>query len=476
MEKHSYLYPHSTNGIMKDFQLHKTISIFLLIGFSLLSSEQVKSQLINCDQMTAFLGDATTLCETYPSFTPTITLGNGINNASQVGTSLSGNILIVGDFKIDQNFTFSNAIIKINNNVKIIVQSSFISFDIGYSNLNNKRIKLTINNSKLFACSGLWKGIQMTSFTDLILNDVQIEDAQKAVNAINTFAVTLDIRYTTFNRNQYGIYLSNTPFYVFDPVFRRFIQNNFYCTSPINGTDEGASNAGIYLENITASLIAPVIYQYTHFEDQFIGVQLVGSQTTLKASLFVFGRCWNEGILMDNGSSLELDNSTFNEVNFRGIYGKKFKNLTLIQCHFNTEDLDNQRALDCQFVFLESMPNGGKILIDDSDFETMDALEGKQIEGITILAPTNGANVEMAVTECNFDLEAGKVRGIFLSGAFPESSNFSIENNYFDIRRNNGADVTESAIGLYSYGNKNNLRIHNNQFTGNNFFLYGNFN
>src|SRR5688572_15814321 len=88
----------------------------ILIGISLLmvSSFSLIAQSDNCSEAVAYFDSEATLCESHSNFTPSVTLGTGTNYASQIPAgSLTGNILIAGDFYVDQNFLIYNAVVKI---------------------------------------------------------------------------------------------------------------------------------------------------------------------------------------------------------------------------------------------------------------------------------------------------------------------------------------------------------------------------
>jgi hypothetical protein len=91
-----------------------------------------------------------TLCSQYPNFQPDYKIGAGTQfpTASSFGSSISGNVHIVGDFQVDETFTFTNATVKVDVGRAILVGTSN-----GLSGGNH----LTISGSKFFACDDMWR-------------------------------------------------------------------------------------------------------------------------------------------------------------------------------------------------------------------------------------------------------------------------------------------------------------------------------
>ncbi|MFZ4632785.1 MAG: hypothetical protein ACOYNO_01125 [Saprospiraceae bacterium] len=105
---------------------------------------------------------------------------------------------------------------------------------------------LHIDNSKLFACNGLWKGIRLEQFARISTSNFsEIEDAELAIYA-GAFS-QLNIYQTTFNRNRVGIELINSnPLSIFSngPFVFNFHSNRFTCDAPLNGTTNEITYAG----------------------------------------------------------------------------------------------------------------------------------------------------------------------------------------------------------------------------------------
>jgi hypothetical protein len=102
---------------------------------------------------------------------------------------LSGNVQVVGDFKIDADFSFVNFVGYINPDVQILVAESML---------------LTLDNAKLFCCSGMWKGILLETSGDIETKNVsEIEDALSAIE-VPCLNSEVSISHTIFNRNLRG--------------------------------------------------------------------------------------------------------------------------------------------------------------------------------------------------------------------------------------------------------------------------------
>jgi len=108
---------------------------------------------------------AETLCDENPNFVCETEIGVGtpFPKSSLWGASITGNVCIIGDFEIDAHFSFQNATVKINPGVTISVAGSPNGYDPGSS--------LSINNSKLFACTGLWKGIHIVTANNVTVSN-----------------------------------------------------------------------------------------------------------------------------------------------------------------------------------------------------------------------------------------------------------------------------------------------------------------
>ncbi|MBL0238308.1 MAG: T9SS type A sorting domain-containing protein [Saprospiraceae bacterium] len=77
-----------------------------------------------------------------------------------------------------------------------------------------------------------------------------------------------------------------------------------------------------------------------------------------------------------------------------------------------------------------------------------------------------GSGTEISIFGSNFFIKAISSDGINLAGAFPASSKIDIYGNYFAT----GSIITKTTRGISSDGNRNNLSIYGNEFTGNGYW------
>jgi hypothetical protein len=135
--------------------LNATCSILLVAILMVFGTRQGHAQTPNTPECNAgsyvFAGvPEATLCSQYPNFQPDYKIGAGTQfpTASSFGSSISGNVHIVGDFQVDETFTFTNATVKVDVGRAILVGTSN-----GLSGGNH----LTISGSKFFACDDMWR-------------------------------------------------------------------------------------------------------------------------------------------------------------------------------------------------------------------------------------------------------------------------------------------------------------------------------
>ena len=150
----------------------------------------------------------------YPTLSSAITAG-----ILPTGLSYTENIVIDGDFNIDDNYTFNTCQIAARPASRIVVFNNTLTISLG---------------THIFgACNILWKGIELSGSATLIMNmDVHIEDALHAVNDKFGYNKIIIDNSVTFTNNFVGIYLNNE--YFLAPVdFVSFIGNrNLYAPYP----------------------------------------------------------------------------------------------------------------------------------------------------------------------------------------------------------------------------------------------------
>ncbi|MEI6311760.1 MAG: T9SS type A sorting domain-containing protein [Bacteroidota bacterium] len=150
----------------------------------------------------------------YPTLSSAITAG-----ILPTGLSYTDNIVIDGNFNIDDNYTFNTCQIAARPASRIVVFNNTLTISLG---------------THIFgACNVLWKGIELNGSATLIMNmDVHIEDALHAVNDKFGYNKMIIDNSVTFTNNFVGIYLNNE--YFLAPVdFVSFIGNrNLYAPYP----------------------------------------------------------------------------------------------------------------------------------------------------------------------------------------------------------------------------------------------------
>ena len=109
------------------------------------------------------------------------------------------------------------------------------------------------HQKEMFACKALWKGINMNNETRVNIKSSIIEDAITALK-VDGIKNTISIENTVFNRNRVGIQLGrNIPS---DPqgftnlTVLGFAGNQFTCTSPLNGTTNEITFAGVLIQRL----------------------------------------------------------------------------------------------------------------------------------------------------------------------------------------------------------------------------------
>lgn len=454
------------NGLLNSRFSQMLSSVFgcfpLLIAFIVFSGivpalGQI-SEIFKCPENTyTFTGfPEQTLCEQYPNFNCEIQIGTGTQypKSSLLGTSVSGNVCIVGDFEVDEPFSFINAVVKINPGVIIAVKPSPNGYDPGSS--------LGIDNSKLFACTGLWKGITMGHLSTIsTTNSTKIEDAEKAIYASGLCALT--IQQTIFNRNRIGLEL-DTPFpniWVPGPLVWVFDNNRFTCDAPLNGTTNEITEAGVKLKN---SYLYTFQTSLNRFSDLKYGIYSEGDFSHIGASRLYMQRIKKDGIYMKEGS-INLADSWFYTCEEKGvnIETAKLVNIRNTQFTMATAPISERRS----GVYISKFALNADVDINGINF-------GADMEGTTNKVTgiyLNGGNVasgtKIRISEnCVFAFRAKDSHGIYLDGVFPSSSTTEIWGNRFRVSNTTQNPSSERPSGIEtSGGDKNNLSIKWNTFT-----------
>ncbi len=432
---------------------------FLLIGMCILQTAFSPTTDPCAENTYPFTGiPEQTLCEQFPNFVcgTQIGLGTGITHSSQIGSSITGNVCITGDFVVDNIFTFDDAIVKINQDVKITLEA-----EVGLT-------IFTIHHSKLFACIGLWKGIRMGHKTEIVTEGLSvIEDAEAAI--FSDQKSTLNIQKTTFNRNRVGIELVGNPQGGPYLTVSRF--NKFKCTAPLNGTDDEVTFAGIKLNNAMLSTVGG-LELINWFEDIKYGIYAVGTMSSINAGMFSMQRIKKDGIYMEEGL-LTLRNSSFTNCRETGINIKKAKivKLTNVHMYYNLQmagAVGHKYGTKIQEFAENAIVDIYKHYLDVKVNPSYD------IHGITLFGGPWGAGTNVKIYDSDFMITGEDCSGIFMQGnssGFPETSTTEITGNRFRISyfEDGPTDIQNTPYGIRVYGSSHayNIKIKWNNFTSN---------
>ncbi len=427
------------------------------------------AEFFRCPEGTyAFTGSLEqTLCEQYSDFTCEIQIGAGtpFPKSSDLGsTSLSGNVCVVGDFEVDNLFTFQNAVVKIQPGVTISVAAASSSQTVGGW--------LVLNSCKLFACNGLWKSITLGYRSGIqTYNRTRIEDAEKAIYA-SGYCV-LYVEQTTFNRNRIGIELetlapfsySNMPSVVF------FANNRFTCSAPLNGTSNEITEAGVKLKN--SFLYAFLSFGFNWFFDLKYGIYSEGNFSHIGASRLVMQRIKKDCIYMKEGF-INLRDSHLYTFGEKGVNIEIAKWVNIKGTRFSPahESLANPNAFRLGIHIVKFALNT-RVKLDSISFIAGDRAYTERVIGVHLKGGNIGSGTQIVLSNSYFSIKAHRSYGLFLSGHFPASTETHIYMNQFATGSLSPSHLT---TGIYLEGDKNNLNIYNNSFTGNgywNFAIYG---
>jgi hypothetical protein len=398
-----------------------------------------------------------TLCEQYPNFSCATQIGVGTpySKSSLLGSSVSGNVCVVGDFEVDSPFSFLNAVVKISPNVTISVKPSVNGYDSGSS--------LVINGSKMFACTGLWKGITLGHLTFLSTSNYsKIEDAEKAIYASGLCA--LNIQQTTFNRNRIGIEL-DTPYpnnSVPGPLVWIFTGNRFTCDAPLNGTTDEITEAGVKLKN---SYLYTFQSGLNRFTDLKYGIYAEGGFSHIGANGLFMQRIKKNGIYMEQGS-INLTDSRFFACEEKGINIEtaKLVNVKNTRLTMAVNPVNDPSAFRTG-IYINKFALNADVQFNGINFGADMTGTTNKVIGIHLKGGNVGSGTKIRIGgSSNFSIRAKESKGIYLDGIFPATSTTEIWGNNFTISTISGDQSRPKGIHADG-GDKNNLSIKWNTFT-----------
>jgi hypothetical protein len=384
-----------------------------------------------------------------------------LNNGSDVFT---GDIDLVGELIIDQDFTLLNCKVRISPTVRIRVEAD---------------VTFTLDGSKLFCCQDMWQGIDLDYRSTVISRNItEIEDAMVAMESPCT--ATMSIRNTTFNRNIVGIRLGYDGPVPWDPcatfpTFTQFAGNTFQCNAPLNGTTDGVSFVGVqvYKTNATIGALTSAFNTFRNiqfgvrFESQWWGTSAVNRCR--------FEGVLNDGIFMAQGN-LRVERCIFLNNGFRGMNILETRGLVAQNNNFNyTDDVAPQASGNNIYRHIQAAGFALNAAVDInhnffggnfSDPEKTEHLRGIEMVG----GATMGGGTNIRVDWNNFNFSVAQLSNtwsseVYLTGEYPSTTSTIIQFNDFfidhPIENLNGAPLYGI---LLANGTKNQFSIYSNTF------------
>lgn len=376
--------------------------------------------------------------------------GTTITHSSQFPFFNVTNVQIVGNFVVDNNFILENKNVTINNDVSIIVQDE---------------ANLTLKNSTLVGCDSLWNGIFLQEQTSIHSFDSRIEDAKTAIYSKS--ASTINLTNTIFNRNLVGLELSKG--ILNSPEINTFRKNKFTCTSPINGTNNEITKAGIILNEVSINLN---LNSYSTLNNSIFkgiknGIMANGINSELIANGLEFRDVLANGINMSS-NQLILTNSIFENCGINGIFMENVLKLDVSYCQFIIDE-SNGSLRPRSGIRTNGFLDNAIIIIEDNDQSYIlgETTSRSRIFGIRMIGDGSSSNASILISDNSSELyDRNSSACIFLDGEFPTNSSIDLRVNEFKCSAYAFGDpiTANYAIGIYSSGERENMNIQANDF------------
>lgn len=402
------------------------------------------------------------LCEQNANFNSETRIGAGtaMNQSSKIGSSISGSVLITGNFEVNASFSFVNAKVKLMPGVRISVICPAASSHTG--------VTLVLDNSQFFACDGMWQGFELGALASISTNNTQVEDAETAIKAHHFSALYL--QNTVFNRNRTGLDLFTNPnsMALAGPSVWVFANNQFTCTGPLNSGPTEYSDVGVRLKN--TYLFAYQSGQNT-FSNLNYGIYAEGLYNAIGGQQIRMKQIRKEGIYLESGI-IDLDFCQFTDIFETAIHVNTAQYLELrnptFDYHMDVLPWDewNYRT----GIVVDKFAPNARVNVADMVFTADMQGTNNRIRGIHLKGGNVGAGTQIAIWGNNsqqssrFAIRSTNAQGIFLDGFFPTTSTTLIEGVAFQISTVSGSTSRPQGI-LTDYGDKNNLSILGNSFT-----------
>ena len=119
-------------------------------------------------------------------------------------------------------------------------------------------------------------------------------------------------------------------------------------------------------------------------------------------------------------------------------------------------------------VYIDAFGLNSTVILDfnfSADLESTNT----PVRGVHLKGGNVGAGTNISIVQSSFSIHAKSSAGIFLDGSFPASSETHIFANSFATGNDGGGAFS---YGVHMVGNKNNLNIYGNYFTGNGYTNY----
>lgn len=367
----------------------------------------------------------TACCATTPAFT-----FNQPVNSSSLSNWNNVHAAINDIFTIDNNFSIGNSELEMGKHAVIYIDSGKT---------------LTMTDSRLAACSGMWQGIVLKGDNSiLILNGDTIEDAVLAIDALSGGLVQIENSYLNKNRvhlkvNAHGTIYNGT---ITGTTFTSQNFNGTYC--PLNNL--GYSQAGIEIDSVARWVIGDSASSRNTFRYVFQGICSNNSnlfidhcrfESNLNSGFQVSGKkpsylrfsgysILHESQVGTPRNSLEVKNSEFHTNG----YG--------IAC-FKSGDVDIQR---CQFVnsadaaIYSYAPFDGNVFIRDNDFSNCR-------DAIYLSEPRVAQDIILRENRIDYGnglLQYDNRRAIVASNKLPGATSLKINNNL----------ISKARLGIYA--------------------------
>ncbi len=417
-----------------------TIILAIFFGFSIMLTPKLSL----AQDETGFLW-----CKENTSADIVIGKGTAFTHSSQVQFFNVTNVQIIGNFIIDNNFIFENKNVSINNDVSIIVQNEG---------------NLTLRNSNLFACDLLWNGIFLRGQTSIQSFDSKIEDAKTAI--FSKSSTTLNLNNTTFNKNVIGIQLEKD--FLGSPQINTFIKNSFTCTSPINGTSDQFTEAGILLRKVNINLnlntISPI--NNSIFQGIQNGIVVEGINSKLVANGLEFLDIEVNGIDM-SGKELKIENSKFENCGSNGLLMENVYKLDVQQSEFVINEAVKGMRPRSGIRTNGFLDNAILIIKDNTqNYNLIETSSSSKIYGMRLIGNSNTSNANILFEGNTSNLyDKNSSACIFLDGVFPATSSVDIRVNNFYCSSSSFFSPSENyAMGIYSSGDRENMNLQANFF------------